>query len=68
MPAINADTAPIVLRHEVNRFDRSAFRYGGEANLQLREMRGRDGFRCQVRPDDGAESFWINAEHLEVLP
>lgn len=54
-----------VLRHEVNKF-RDAFRYGGDANLQLREMMGRSGFRVQIQPDDSG-AFWCDADKVEVL-
>lgn len=52
-----------VLRHWQ---DPGAFRYGGEANLHMREMAGRSGFRCQV--DTGSEKFWVNADHLLCDP
>ncbi len=54
-----------VERHQVSRYG-SAFRYGGEANLHMREMAGRDGFVCLVR-DDGGVAFWVPAENVEVL-
>jgi hypothetical protein len=51
-----------ILRHERDRFS-DAFRYGGEANLHLREMMGRSGFVCLVRSDDGLEK-WVKAQNL----
>lgn len=54
-----------VVRHQKSKFS-DAFRYGGEANLHLREMAGRHGFCCLVETDDG-ERFWVPAEHTEVL-
>lgn len=44
----------------------SAWRYGGDANLHLRDMAGRYGFRVKVRRGDGVE-FWCDADKVEVL-
>lgn len=51
-----------ILRHERDRFS-DAFRYGGDANLHLREMSGRDGFVCLVR-DESGRSAWVKAQNL----
>lgn len=52
-----------VLKHQHDQYDRNAFRYGGDASLQLREMMGRSGFVCLVRSDAGVER-WIKARYL----
>lgn len=56
-----------VVAHTRSRFG-SAFRYGGEANLHLREMMGRHGFIVLVHPDDNGWPFWVDADKVEVLP
>jgi hypothetical protein len=58
-----------VIRHERDRFDRSTFRYGGDAHMHLAEMRGREGFAVLVQPDDGqsVEPFWIKASAVECI-
>lgn len=57
----------VVTRHEVNKY-RDAFRYGGDANLHLREMMGRAGFRVCVEPECGEDPFWVDADKVEVIP
>lgn len=56
----------VVVRHQLSKFG-DAFRYGGAANLHMREMQGRSGFVCLVEPDDGGSKFWVNADYTEVL-
>ncbi len=55
----------IVVHHCLDRYS-SAFRYGGDANLHMREMAGRSGFVILVRTDDGTE-FWCKADYATVL-
>lgn len=55
-----------VVRHEASRYDR-AFRYGGEANLHMREMAGRSGFRVLVQHSTTPEKFWIDADKVDVI-
>lgn len=54
-----------VVRHQRSKFG-NAFRYGGEANLHLREMMGRSGFTCLVRSEGGVEG-WVSAENLACI-
>jgi len=56
-----------VERHQVSRYS-DPFRYASDAQAHMREMSGRFGFACLVRPDGNGAAFWINAEHLEVQP
>ena len=56
----------IVQRHERDPFQRDAWRYGGEANLHMREMAGRYGFRIMVRTGAG-ETFFTKADNVTVL-
>ena len=53
-----------VIRHQISKFS-SAFRYGGDANLQMREMAGRQGFCCLVAVTSG-EQHWVDADKLIV--
>lgn len=52
-----------VVRHQLDQYDRDAFRYGGEASKHMTEMRGRHGFVCLVRDETGTER-WVKAEYL----
>lgn len=54
-----------VMRHQRDRFDATAFRYGGEAALMLRDMEGRYGFCCLIQPEDGTAPFWVKADYTE---
>lgn len=54
-----------VTRHMKDRYGRDVFRYGGEANLHLREMEGRRGFVVMV--DTGTERFWVKADKVDCL-
>jgi hypothetical protein len=54
----------VVVRHQYDKFS-NAFRYGGDANLQMREMAGRAGFVCLV--DAGSERFWVKADYVECV-
>jgi hypothetical protein len=42
-------------------------RYKSEAQLHLRDMAGREGFRIRVQPDEGGQAFFTNAEYATVL-
>lgn len=54
-----------VIRHEYDRYS-SAFRYGGDANMHMREMAGRYGFIVLIKPDDGADNFWVKADQVDT--
>jgi hypothetical protein len=53
-----------VLRHQCDKFG-SAFRYGGDANLHMREMAGRYGFVVLVATE--TEQFWVKAEYVRCI-
>ena len=55
----------IVVQHRKDTFDRVTFRYGNDASFHLREMRGREGFVCEVQ--DAAGRFWVKAAYLECV-
>jgi hypothetical protein len=61
-----AGTVGTVERHQRSKYGQ-AFRYGGEANLHLREMAGRNGFAVRVRPEEGGEAFWTGGQSVEVI-
>jgi hypothetical protein len=42
-------------------------RYQSEAQLLLRDLKGREGFRIRVQPDKG-QAFFTRAEYAIVLP
>ena len=63
----NVGRVGTVIRHEIDRFDGSAYRYGSDASHHMRDMAGTYGWRVQVRCDDGA-TFWLSAMRVEVLP
>lgn len=56
----------VVLRHERSKFG-SAFRYGGEASLHMRDMAGRYGFCCLLQFDDDGTTAWVDADKVDVL-
>jgi hypothetical protein len=56
----------VVLIHCRDQYS-SAFRYGGEANLHMREMAGRDGFVVKCRDEMTNEIFWCKADYTKVL-
>ena len=55
----------LVERHQLSKYG-DAYRYASEAQAHMRDMAGRDGWVCLVRTDAG-ETFWINAQHTEVV-
>lgn len=57
----------VVTRHMPSRFEHDVYRYASEAQAHLRDMRGREGFVCRLRFDDGSEA-WVPARNVEVLP
>lgn len=62
----NKGKTGVVIRHERDKYDISAWRYGGDANLHMRDMAGTYGFACKVRWDDGSVG-WISAMKVECL-
>lgn len=58
-----------VTRHQQTKFG-YPFRYGGDANIALRQMMGREGYVALVTPDDGKDTtpFWVACQHLTPLP
>ena len=58
----------IVTRHQRSAYS-TALRYASGASLDLRIMRGRDGFVALVTPDDDGDpkQFWVPCEHLMPL-
>lgn len=52
-----------IIGHERDRYDVTAFRYGGEASQHMTAMRGRRGYVCRVRTNCGVLA-WIKAEYL----
>ena len=55
----------IVRWHGPDKYARDYYRT--PAQLDLRDLRGRDGFRVRVESDDG-ESFFAGADQVEVIP
>lgn len=53
--------------HGRDAWNGSAVRYSSPAQLTLREMMGRIGYRVRVRPDDGSQDFFCPADNCEVL-
>lgn len=56
----------IVLRHMRSHFKDYLWQYGSEANLHMRDLRGREGFVILVHPNDGPD-FWVDADKVEVI-
>lgn len=52
-----------VLTHMLDRYS-DAYRYGSDASHQMRDMRGRSGWVCKVRFDDGSTG-WVKADYTE---
>lgn len=57
--------AGVVRIHKLSKYS-TAFRYATDAQAQLREMAGRSGYCVLVQPDGGGESFWVDADKVEV--
>lgn len=54
----------IVTWHGASRYRET--RYCSDAQLHLRDMVGREGFRCGVRTDSG-ETFFVDADKVDVI-
>jgi hypothetical protein len=55
--------------HKQSPYEHDVFRYASGASLDLRLMRGRDGFVALVTPDDDGhpKPFWVPCKHLMPL-
>lgn len=58
-----------VISHMESKYERDAFRYGGEASQHMRQMEGRYGYVVLVEPTNGGEGgrFWVKANNVECI-
>jgi hypothetical protein len=56
----------IVEIHQISHYT-NVYRYGNEASHHMRDLSGREGWVCRVRCIATGESFWIAAEHVDVI-
>jgi len=52
-----------VIRHQIDKFDTSTYRYGSDASHHMRDLEGRSGWVCLIETDDG-DRAWIKAKYL----
>lgn len=55
------DKVGTVIRHQHDQYS-DAYRYGNDAHHHLRDLRGRSGWVCLVRFDDGSTG-WVKADY-----
>ena len=56
----------VVLRHEVTRYDKEKWYYGGSNMAMMREVMGRYGYSIKVRTPEG-NTFWVDADWVDVI-
>lgn len=55
----------VIKRHQVDQYFDT--RYSSNAQVMLREMKGREGYIVLIQPNNGSRAFWVKANYVEII-